>query len=154
VEQTLAAMNDGAPPHVDIVRRVRIPQSDSPWLQPVYDEGEFIVRNVIRYFGGWYSGRPSELKPAARATVARELAELAGGPAALLERARGRMRDGQSRLACHLADYALEAAPDDAGVRQGVAELYEQRAEGETSLMAVNLFRSAAAYAREGRPFA
>ncbi|MGD8862265.1 MAG: alkyl sulfatase dimerization domain-containing protein [Myxococcales bacterium] len=154
VEQTLAAMNDGAPPHVDIVQRVRIPKSDSPWLQPVYDEGEFIVRNVIRYFGGWYSGRPSELKPAARAAVAGEVAELAGGPVALLQRARERMRRGERRLACHLADYALEAAPDDAGVREGVAEIYEQRAEGETSLMAVNLFRSAAAYAREGRPFA
>jgi hypothetical protein len=34
-----------------------------------------------------------------------------------------------------------------------VADVYERRAKGETSLMAVNLYCSAAAYAREGRPF-
>jgi hypothetical protein len=39
-------------------------------------------------------------------------------------------------------------------VRDVVAALYEQRAAGESSLMARNLFRSAASYAREGRPFA
>ncbi|HUV51679.1 MAG TPA: hypothetical protein VMW64_01215 [Dehalococcoidia bacterium] len=34
-----------------------------------------------------------------------------------------------------------------------VALIYEQRAASETSLMAIDLFRSAAAYARAGRPF-
>jgi len=38
-------------------------------------------------------------------------------------------------------------------VQRAVAELYETRAAGETSLMARNLFRSAAAYAWEGRPY-
>jgi hypothetical protein len=35
-----------------------------------------------------------------------------------------------------------------------VAALPGRRAAGESSLMAANLFRSAAAYARAGRPFA
>jgi alkyl sulfatase BDS1-like metallo-beta-lactamase superfamily hydrolase len=61
---------------------------------------------------------------------------------------------GELRTACHLADSALEADPHDTTVREIVAALYEQRAAGESSLMARNLFRSAAAYAREGRPFA
>jgi len=152
VEQTIAAMEAGSPPHVDIVRSVAPPQSSSPWLQPVYDEAEFIVRNVIRYYGGWWSGRPSELKPAPRAAVAGEVARVAGGAAALLARARA-VTASDLPLACHLADYALEAQPDDSEVRRTVASLYEQRAAGETSLMARNLFRSAAAYARAGRPF-
>jgi glyoxylase-like metal-dependent hydrolase (beta-lactamase superfamily II) len=154
VAQTLAALNDSAPPHVDIVRRVVPPKSDSPWLQPVYDEAEFIVRNIIRYYAGWWSGRPSELKPAPRAGVAAEIAALAGGPATLLARAEALARAGDLTLACHIADYALEAAPEDAAVQSGVAAIYEQRARQETSLMARNIFRSAAAYAREGRPFA
>jgi alkyl sulfatase BDS1-like metallo-beta-lactamase superfamily hydrolase len=154
VAQTIAALNDSAPPHVDIVHRVEPPKSASPWLQPVYDEAEFIVRNIIRYYAGWWSGRPSELKPASRARVAAEMAALAGGAAALLARAEALARAGDLRLACHVADYALEAAPKDATVQQGVAALYEQRAQQETSLMARNIFRSAAAYAREGRPFA
>jgi glyoxylase-like metal-dependent hydrolase (beta-lactamase superfamily II) len=154
VARTLAVLEDGSPPHVDIVRRVEVPPHDEPWLQPLYDEAEFIIRNVIRYYGGWWTGRPSELKPSPRETVAREIAAIAGGARALAERAKRVATAGDLRSACHLADYALEADPHDAGVREVVAALYEQRATGESSLMARNLFRAAAAYAREGRPFA
>jgi glyoxylase-like metal-dependent hydrolase (beta-lactamase superfamily II) len=150
---TIAAMEDGSPPHVDIVRSVDVPPSSSPWLQPIYDEAEFIVRNVIRYYGGWWSGRPSELKPARREAVAHEMAQLAGGAPALIARARAIAAGGDLRLACHLADYALEAQPQDPDVQRSVAALYEERAAGETSLMARNLFRSAAAYARAGWRF-
>jgi len=154
VEQTLAAMADGSPPHVDIVRRVVAPVSESPWLQPVYDEAEFIVRNVIRYYGGWWSGRPSELKPAGRNEVATEMAVLAGGALALAERAQELATTGDWRLACHLADYALEAEPQGARIQTIVAAIYSGRAETETSLMAANLYNSAAAYAKVGQPFA
>ena len=44
VSQTLAAMNEGAPPHVDIVYRVRPPETSSPWLK-----AEFIVRNIVPF---------------------------------------------------------------------------------------------------------
>jgi glyoxylase-like metal-dependent hydrolase (beta-lactamase superfamily II) len=149
VRQTLAAMNDSAPPHVDIVHRVKPPEITSPWLRPVYDEAEFIIRNVIRFYGGWWSGRPSELKPAERAPLAREIAALAGGVGILLDRARELATVGEMRLAGHLADYALEAAPEDAAIREGVAELYDKRAAAETSLMSENLFNAAAAEARQ-----
>ncbi len=81
VERTLAAMEQGAPPHTDIVHMVEMPVSASPWLQPIYDESEFIVRNIVRYYGGWWNGRPGDLKPAPRAALAQELAALAGGAA-------------------------------------------------------------------------
>jgi hypothetical protein len=111
VERTLAALEDGSPPHVDIVRRVEIPESDSPWLQPVYDEAEFIVRNVIRDYGGWWSGRPSDLKPAPRAEVAR-----------------GRWRGGRPRPACHLADLRLRRPRR---CRAGRRRDHERRAGGD-----------------------
>jgi len=38
-------------------------------------------------------------------------------------------------------------------VTSAVAELYERRAAGESGLMSENLYKSAAVYAREGRPF-
>lgn len=154
VERTLAVLEDGSPPHVDIVRRVEIPPHDLPWLRPLYDEAEFLVRNVIRFYGGWWSGRPSELKPSTRERVAAEIAGLAGGAAALVARAAALAEGGDLATACHLADLALEASPADPAVREAVAALYERRAAGESSLMARNLYASAAAYAREGRPFA
>jgi glyoxylase-like metal-dependent hydrolase (beta-lactamase superfamily II) len=149
VRQTLAAMNDGAPPHVDVLHRVKLPETASPWLRPVYDDPEFIIRNIIRFYGGWWSGRPSELKPAPRAPLACEIAALSGGPRVLLERALELAAAGEMRLAGHLADYALEAAPQDSAIREGVADLYDRRATGESSLMAENLFHAAAASARQ-----
>src|SRR5260221_9482127 len=81
VQRTLAAMEAGSPPHVDIVNSVVLPKSDSPWLQPVYDDTEFLVRNVIRFYGGWWGGGPSELEPASRAGPARGVGKVAGGAA-------------------------------------------------------------------------
>lgn len=153
VDRTLALLNDGSPPHVDIVTGIDLPVSASPWLQPVYDEAEFIVRNVIRYYGGWFTGRPSELKPASRDALAATVADLAGGAPVLLDRAEALAADGDLRQACHLADFALESAPADESVQERVAAIYEQRAEGETGLMSINIFNSAAAYARDGRPY-
>jgi glyoxylase-like metal-dependent hydrolase (beta-lactamase superfamily II) len=152
VAQTLAAMEAGAPPHVDIVHSVKAPESSSPWLQPVYDEAEFIVRNVIRFFGGWWSGRPSELKPAPRDVLASEIAALAGGAMVLAKRAQT-LADTDMRLACHLADYAMEAEPQNPEIQEIVAAIYDQREQQEDSLMALNICSSAAAYARAGRPF-
>jgi alkyl sulfatase BDS1-like metallo-beta-lactamase superfamily hydrolase len=154
VEQTISMLENGSPPHVDIVRSIVIPTSDSPWLQPLYDEAEFIARNVIRYYEGWFSGRPSELKPAPRSAVAKEIARLAGGASALAARADELASSGNLPLSCHLADYALEAAPEDSRVKEIVARIYESRAASQTSVMAINLFRSASAYAKAGRPFA
>jgi len=153
VEQTLAAMNDGAPPHVDVVHRITLPLSDSPWLQNIYDDAEFIIHNVLRQYGGWYSGRPSELKPAPRPDVARVISELAGGVQYLIQKSDTLAAEGNYRLASHLADFALEAAPEDPSVQRAVAELYERRAEMEIGLMSGNTYRVAAAYARAGRSF-
>lgn len=153
VERTLDALNDGSPPHVDIVREIELPDPDESWLQEVYDDGEFVVRNVLRYYGGWWSGRPSELKPARRAALAEEIAALAGDAETLATRAEKLVEQDSDRLACHLADYALEAAPDDESVRNAVAEVYEQRAEGTTDMMSRNIFSSAVEYADEGRRY-
>lgn len=152
VEETVAALNDGSPPHVDVVHEVDVPEYDHPWLAEVYDEGEFIARNVVRYYGGWWSGRPSELKPAPREALAAEIASLAGDAETLAERALA-LADEDVRLAGHLADYALEAAPENESVQDAVAEFYERRAGMEDNLMSGNIYSSAAEYAREGRPF-
>ena len=152
VEATLEKLNDGAPPHVDIVREIEFPDSEEPWLQPEYDSPEFIARNVIRYYGGWWSGRPSELKPARRAALAEEIAELVGGAETLASRAE-ELATADQRLACHLADYALEAAPENEAVGEAVANVYEERSDTVDDLMSANIYASAAEYAKAGRRF-
>jgi glyoxylase-like metal-dependent hydrolase (beta-lactamase superfamily II) len=54
VEQTLALMNSGA--RLDeAIHTVVAPThlADRPYLQPIYDEPEFVVRGVWRLYGGW-----------------------------------------------------------------------------------------------------
>jgi hypothetical protein len=53
--------------------------------------------------------------------------------------------EGNFRLACHLAEFAWLAAPDDAAVRQARAEVYLARADTERSLMSKGIYRAAAA---------
>jgi alkyl sulfatase BDS1-like metallo-beta-lactamase superfamily hydrolase len=143
--QTLALLNRGATVY-EIIEEVKPPASlaERPYLQPVYDEPEFIVRNVVRCLGGWYSGVPSELKPAPRAQQARELAELAGGVAKLVARAQQSLDAGDLRMACHWIDWAVEAEPQSREAHALRASIYGKRVERETSTMSKGIFRAAA----------
>ena len=129
-----------------IVHSVHVPDDllAKPYLRPLYDEPEFVVRNIWRQFGGWWDGAPSRLKPAPDAALAAELASLAGGVSALIERASALSDAGEHRLACHLADLAGWAAPQDQGVHAARAVVYRVRRSAETSLMAKGIFAGAA----------
>ncbi len=144
-DQTVALMNQGATLDT-IVHTVRPPAhlEGRPYLQPVYDEPEFIVRNIWRLYGGWYDGTPSHLKPAPEARQGAEIARLAGGVRPLVERARQLMADGQWAMASHLVDWAMAADPDNAEVHAVRAEVYSRRADESRATMTRGIFRAAA----------
>ena len=141
----LALMNAGAPLD-EILRAMSAPAhlADAPYLRPIYDEPEFIVRNVWRLYGGWWDGDPAALKPPPATALAREVAAMAGGAAALVTRAEERAAAGELALACQLVEWAAQAAPDDEGIVEARRKIYRARAETETSLMARSIFRDAA----------
>ena len=134
VEQTLALMNQGAR-LADVVSSVVVPihLTDRPYLQPFYDEPEFIVRNIWRLYGGWWDGNPAHLRPANDRALALEIAELAGGVTALAARAEELLESGadeELRLAGHLAEMAWLANPIDQGV-QRIRQRVFRRTGGE-----------------------
>lgn len=149
IEQTLDGLNSGARLD-DLVQSVRPPAhlADRVYLQAKYDEPEFIVRNLWRGYAGWYDGNPAHLKPAPDARLAAALAELAGGARSLTEAARRWADAGELRLAGHLAELAVQAAPEDAALHTVRAEVNEARAAAEDSLMARGIFSWAAAESR------
>ncbi|MFN3220209.1 MAG: alkyl sulfatase dimerization domain-containing protein [Acidimicrobiales bacterium] len=144
VRDTVALMNADVPLET-IVHEVRVDPDllDRPWLRPVYDEPEFVVRNIWRMYGGWWNGDPSLLKPAPPAAVAAEIAALAGGPEPLVVRARALAEAGDFRLACQLIEIAAGAAPDDRSVHGARAEIYLARRQAEHSLMAKGIYAAA-----------
>jgi hypothetical protein len=174
VEQTLAVMNDGGRLD-DAIHSVLVPRqlAGRPYLQPVYDEPEFIVRTVWRRYGGWWDGNPATLKPAPERALAAELAGLAGGPGVLAARAvelaerelaadcgaepapAARSEGGVGvaalpggeeglRVAGHLAELAWLAAPEDNEIAQARHRVYSIRAERATSTMSAGIYRWAA----------
>lgn len=144
VADTLAMMNEGARLN-DVIHTVKVDPTalQKPYLTPFYDEPEFVVRNIWRLYGGWYEGNPAYLKPAPEAALAAEIAHLAGGAAALAARAQN-LVDTDPRLACHLAEFAGLAAPDDKDIQAIRADVFQKRRAGETSLMAKGIFGAAA----------
>jgi alkyl sulfatase BDS1-like metallo-beta-lactamase superfamily hydrolase len=154
VEQTLALMNAGATLE-EVLRAVRPPAhlAERRYLQPVYDELDYVVRNLWRFYGGWYDGLPAHLKPAPEADLGREIAALAGGIEALIARAGALAGDGRLALAAHLIDWAVAAEPDHRAAHAARARIYERRAEEARALMTRGIFsataRESAAKSRE-----
>lgn len=149
VSEVLAMMNAGSTLD-EIIHSVSVPDETlaKPYLRPIYDEPEFVIHNVWRQFGGWWDGAASRLKPAPDAQVGGVIAELAGGAVPLAARAMAEATSGNLRLACHLADFAAWAAPDDGEVHTVREAIYKQRRSSEMSLMSKGIF---AAAARESR---
>ena len=145
VEATIERMNAGL--RLDaILAEVKAPARllERPYLRPVYDEPEFIVRNLWRLYGGWWDGNPANLKPAPEAAVAREIVDLAGGAPALVARAEALAEQGDLALAAHLVELAWQALPSDPEVRRVRSRVYAARADAEVSLMATSIFRATA----------
>ena len=150
--QTLAMMNQGlALDH--ILHSVEVPAHllDRPYLRPVYDHPEFLVRNIWRLYGGWYDGEPDNLLPAPRKAQAEEWVTLAGGIDAVLQRAAKLKDDGDLRLASHLVEFAVIAEPSSQAAHELRAEVYEARALLAVSSMERNILNHAALASREGK---
>jgi alkyl sulfatase BDS1-like metallo-beta-lactamase superfamily hydrolase len=145
VEGTLAMMNAGEPLDA-ILHTVKVPAEllAKPYLRALYDEPEFVIRNIWRLYGGWYDGNPSRLKPAPDADLATEIARLAGGSRSLIARSEELSEAGEHRLACHLIEMAVLADPESKRAHGARAAIYTQRRSGETSLMAHGIFGFAA----------
>jgi alkyl sulfatase BDS1-like metallo-beta-lactamase superfamily hydrolase len=149
VDQVVTLMNTGA--RLDeILARVTVDPDllARPYLAPIYDEPEFIVRNLYRLYGGWWDGNPAHLKPAREQALAQEVVALAGGPGVIATRANRLATDGAYALACELIELASQAAPENATIQGIRADIYSQRAKQERSLMARGVYTAAAESSR------
>ena len=126
---------------------------DKPYLQPVYDHPQFIVRNVWRRYGGWYDGEPDNLLPAPRAQQAPEWVDARRRARARAATGRGQLAGGGDlRLACHLVEFAVLAEPVSTEAHEVRAEVYARRGrDQQVSSMARNILNHAALASRQGK---
>ncbi len=150
--QVVALMNTGTT--LDrILHQVEFPAHllEKPYLRPVYDDPQFLIRNVWRLYGGWYEGEPDNLLPAPRAEQAREWIALSGGLDPVLTRVQELRDAGNLRLACHLVEYAVIAEPGSKEAHALRAEVYSARSKLQESSMARNILNHAALASAQGK---
>ncbi len=150
VEQTLAGMNAGKTLD-QLIEAFKMPQAlmEKPYLRPLYDEPEFVIRNIWRLYGGWYDGNPARLRPATDKALAIEMAGLAGGALKLAKKAESLAEAGDLRVAGHLVEAAKDADPENSQVHDIRTKVYTLLRKDATSLMAKGIYRTAAEESRE-----
>ena len=144
VDQVVERMNAGQTPE-EIFHAVE-PDPElatRPYLQPNYDHPKFIVRNLLRLWGGWWNGNAADLLPATWESQAAEIAALAGGIAPLVARGRALLTEGNTVLAAHVAEWAARAAPAERAAQELKRDVYQRRLAEESSLMAQGIYRAA-----------
>src|SRR5262245_5008529 len=110
-DRTVAGMNAGKD-MFSLMREIRLPPELA--LDEQYGRVEWGVRAIWEGYAGWFRYESTtELYAVPASSVQPELAELAGGAAALAERARRRVAAGQPLEALHLLDIALAAEPSN-----------------------------------------
>ena len=144
IAQVLERMNAGQTPE-EIFHGVE-PDSElasRAYLKATYDHPKFIVRNLLRLWGGWWNGNAADLLPATHEAQAAEIARLAGGVAALVKRGRELLDGDDAAMASHVAEWATRAAPRDRAAQELKRDVYERRLRQAEALMAQGIFRAA-----------
>lgn len=113
-DQTLRGMNMGMTPD-ELVEWVRLPPhlAKAPWLQEYYGTVAWSVRSIYTGYLGWFDGNPATLNPLPIRQKAEEMAALAGGPEALLTKAKEASDAGKHQWALELTDHLRVLFPQD-----------------------------------------
>ena len=109
------------------------------------------MRNIWRLYGGWYDGNPARLKPRRTPRWPPRWPRWPAASDRLATRASSWPKRGDLRLACHLAEFAGLAAPDDVKVHRARHDVYDRRRRSELSLMARGIYDSGGPCVRRGR---
>lgn len=97
-----------------------------PDMAETYNRFQDVAKMVLKEYGGWWDGVPSNWSPAPLADLSNELVQLSGGIDKITARVQA-LQDVNPALACKLADIAYFAAPDNKDVLQVSLDAYAKR---------------------------
>ncbi|KGH26213.1 alkyl sulfatase dimerization domain-containing protein, partial [Comamonas thiooxydans] len=111
VNQVIEGLNANYRPD-EIVASVKLPEKlqSRKEMAETYVRFKNVASMVLKEYGGWWNGIPSEWDPASRETFSKQIVAMSGG----LDRVNQQIRqlsNTDSALACQLADIAYFAAP-------------------------------------------
>jgi alkyl sulfatase BDS1-like metallo-beta-lactamase superfamily hydrolase len=150
-DQTLRLLNKGLTAS-EIAETLESPDSlENAWHCPgYYGSVSHNVKAVYQRYLGWFDGNPAHLWPHPPEASARRYVDLAGGPEALLARARDAFDAGDFRWVAEVVNHLVFADPGNAAARKLQAEALEQLAYGAENGTWRNFFLMGAKELREG----
>lgn len=144
IEQVLERMNAGQTPEQIFHEVDPDPElSQKAFLPVIYDHPKFIVRNLLRLWGGWWNGNAADLFPAPWADQGREIVAQSGGVDALVKRGRTLLEQGNLPMACHVAEWVTQGHPEDVAAQELKRDAYAQRLGTARETMTKGIYRAA-----------
>jgi len=111
-DAVIAGMNAGKDVHT-LMREIHLPETLK--IGEFHGKVPWAVRSIWEEYSGWFHyDSTTSLYGVPRSSINADLAELAGGAAALAARARQKVSEGRPLEAIHLLDIALGAEPAQA----------------------------------------
>ena len=130
----------------ELAAEIRLPEdmAQEPFLGEFYGCVPWTVREICAAKVGWFNGDPADIVPLAPREEAERMADLAGGPGALMDKASRALMEEDYRWAAKLAGYVLAL---DEGCREAMlvrASSLEVLADEILPITGVNYLRSCA----------
>ncbi len=140
-DQTIRLMNRGLSPQ-QIVERVKLPPHlvRLPYLHEYYGTVEWSVRAIFDGYLGWFGGDAVDLFPLPLKQRAKRFAQMAGGQAALFEKARQALAERDYQWALELTDQLLQLDYEPDKVRTLKATALKALAEMQIASTARNYY--------------
>ena len=126
-DQTLRLANHGLTPR-EIAERLRLPPTlEAEWhTRGYYGTLNHNAKAVYQRYLGWFDGNPANLHTHPPVEAGQRYVDLAGGPEALLTKARAAYEAGDYRWVAELVNHLVFAEPDNAGALALQADALEQ----------------------------
>lgn len=110
-DEVVRGMNEGKDVHT-LMREIELPPEIE--VGQGYGKVSWSVRAIWEHYAGWFHhASTTELYSVPRASINRDLIEMAGGPSALVDRAKQKVAEGRIEEAIHLLDIVLEEESED-----------------------------------------
>ncbi len=152
-DQTVRLLNQGLTPG-EIAEQIELPATlQSPFHnRGYYGTIRHNARAVYQNYLGWYDGNPANLNPHPPAEAARRYVALAGGPEALMQKARAAFEAADYRWVAELLNHLVFARPKHTEAKALLAATYDQLGYQAESAPWRDVYLTAAYELRHGAP--
>jgi alkyl sulfatase BDS1-like metallo-beta-lactamase superfamily hydrolase len=150
-DQTVRLLNRGYT-GPEIAEMLEMPPAlNSAWhTHGYYGSVSHNVKAIYQRYLGWFDGNPAHLWQHPPVEAAKRYVGCMGGVAAVVDRARSYVHDGDLRFAAELLNHAVFAQPDDQDARSLLGQVYEDLGFGAENGTWRNFYLSGAQELRHG----